>query len=252
MRRVIPSSRASCSLSVSRDILNKRTPGSIFFFQYKMSGEAHPKRWLIAYNSISAALWSVVLFNTAFLGLAVGQPFLFEKTAVITTAIQCCAVIEIYNSAAGHVKSPIFTTTTQVFSRLMIVLGIMTVLPNSPANYHWCYATLCLSWSITEIIRYSYYSANLKDPGAVSPTLTWLRYTTFYVLYPTGVSSELAMIYFSLGEATSQVGSWYAWFLKLIMLTYAPGFYMLYTYMIKQRKKVLGPKAKTEKNKKVE
>ena len=205
---------------------------------------SHPNKGLIAYNSISASLWTIVLFNTIFLGASLGQPLLFDKTNKITTAIQTLAVVEIYNSLVGNVKSPLFTTTTQVFSRLLIVWGICQALPNSPANSHWCYITLSLSWSITEIIRYSYYATNLAGP--VPQWLTWLRYTTFYVLYPTGVSSEISMIYLSLNEASAVLGDWYKWTLIAIICTYPPGFYMLYTYMIKQRKKVLGTKKKLQ------
>ncbi|KAK6890273.1 Very-long-chain (3R)-3-hydroxyacyl-CoA dehydratase PHS1 [Candida tropicalis] len=139
---------------------------------------AQPNKYLIAYNSISASLWSIVLFNTVFLGATVGQPYVFEKTNKTTTIIQTLAVIEIFNSLVGLVRSPLFTTFTQVLSRLLLVWGIHQYLPNSPANFHWCYITLCLSWSITEIIRYSYYASNLT--GGVPYFLTWLRYTTFY------------------------------------------------------------------------
>ena len=90
---------------------------------------SHPNKWLIAYNSISASLWTIVLFNTIFLGASLGQPLLFDKTNKITTAIQTLAVVEIYNSLVGNVKSPLFTTTTQVFSRLLIVWGICQALP---------------------------------------------------------------------------------------------------------------------------
>lgn len=210
---------------------------------------ADPKpapRWLISYNLISASLWSVVLFNTLFLSVFLGQPLLFDKTNVILTMVQCLAVIEIVNAATGVVRSPIFTTVTQVFSRLLIVLGICQLLPQSPANTHWCYITLTLSWSITEIIRYLYYAANLASPQTVPHFLTWLRYTTFYVLYPTGVASEVGMIYLSLGEARRVVGDGYYYLLVAILFTYPPGLYMLYTYMIKQRKKVLGSKQKTQ------
>ncbi|ODV70315.1 PTPLA-domain-containing protein [Hyphopichia burtonii NRRL Y-1933] len=210
---------------------------------------AEPNKWLIAYNSISSSFWSIVLFNTVFLGSLEGQPILFNKTNLILTVIQCFAVVEIFNSALGIVKSPIVTTTAQVFSRLLLVLGIMQLLPNSPANYHWCYITLTLSWSITEIIRYSYYASNLSNPNGVPYFLTWLRYSTFWVLYPTGVSSEIAMIYLSLDEAKNSIGSWYYYFLIATIATYAPGFYTLYTYMIKQRKKVLG-KISTNSNEK--
>lgn len=195
---------------------------------------------LIAYNSISASLWSVVFFNTVFLSLALGQPTLFEKTNIITTVIQTFAVIEVYNCVTGIVRSPVLTTAVQVSSRLLVVYGICQLLPESPANFHLAYISLSLSWSITEIIRYSYYASNLS--GGVPGWLTWLRYTTFYVLYPSGVFSETYMIYLSLGEAERVVGTWYAWALKFILATYIPGFYMLYTYMIKQRKKVLGKK----------
>lgn len=201
---------------------------------------AHPKKWLIAYNSISASLWSIVLFNTVFLGALLGQPHLFDKTNVVLTLVQLCAVVEIVNSVTGVVKSPVFTTVSQVLSRLLIVLGIMQLLPDSPANHHWVYTTLTLSWAVTEIVRYSYYAANLKDAASVPYWLTWLRYSLFYVLYPTGVASEVSMIYMSLGAAKETVGAWYLWLLFAILFTYPPGLYTLYTYMIRQRKKVLG------------
>lgn len=206
---------------------------------------SHPKKWLIAYNSISASLWSIVLFNTIFLGALLGQPLLFEKSGLILTVVQCGAVIEIYNSVTGTVKSPVFTTVSQVFSRLLIVLGIMQLLPQSPANHHWVYITLSLAWSVTEVVRYSYYASNLTDAANVPQWLTWMRYSLFYVLYPCGVASEMTMIYLSLSEAERVVGSWYSWLLFAILFTYPPGLYTLYTYMIKQRKKVLG-KPKTE------
>lgn len=208
--------------------------------QFTTKEAAHPKRWLIAYNSISSSLWSVVLFNTVFLSLVFGQPLLFEKLRVFLIVTQCLAIIEVVNSATGVVKSPIFTTASQVASRLLIVLGIFLVLPYSPANYHWVYISLNTAWAVTEIVRYSYYASNLKDPQNVPYVLTWLRYSLFYVLYPAGVASEVSIIYLSLGEAERVVGAWYSWFLFAILFTYPPGLYSLYTYMIKQRKKVLG------------
>ncbi|KAI5959958.1 uncharacterized protein KGF55_005190 [Candida pseudojiufengensis] len=199
-----------------------------------------PNRWLVVYNSLSASLWSIIFFNTIFLSLVLGQPYVYLKTNFINTIIQSFAIFEIINSAIGLVKSPIFTTVTQVFSRLLIVWGIHQFIPNSPANYHWSYITLLLSWSITEIIRYSYYAQNLRND--VPDWLTWLRYSTFYILYPTGVFSEIYQILLSLNN----VGYYYQLFLKIILVTYIPGFYMLYTYMIKQRKKVLGKTKKLE------
>lgn len=135
--------------------------------------------------------------------------------------------------------------------------------------------SLIFAWSITEVIRYSFYA--LKEVGSVPALLTWLRYTTFIVLYPIGVSSELAMVWLALPELR-RTGLWsldmpnqfnmvfdYHVFCILMMLAYAPGtpslyhslphtfwqpgtmqllefrvgFPPLYMYMFKQRKKVL-------------
>ena len=47
---------------------------------------------------------------------------------------------------------------------------------------------MVLAWSLTEVIRYSFYACALlgKEPYP----LLYLRYTTFLVLYPLGASSE--------------------------------------------------------------
>ena len=47
---------------------------------------------------------------------------------------------------------------------------------------------MVLSWSITEVIRYTHFA--LTQLGYEAHILLWLRYTTFYILYPTGSSSE--------------------------------------------------------------
>lgn len=219
-------------------------PSSVTMSTEKKSQSANLKQkrsqgWLVLYNQASASLWSIVLFNTVFLSILVGQPDLFKTTNRITTIIQTLALVEVYNSAVGIVRSPVLTTVSQVASRLLVVYGIFQVLPNSPANSHWAYITLSLSWSITEIIRYLYYAQNISSNGQPAKILTILRYNLFFVLYPSGVASEIGMIVLSLGEAEKVVGAWYKWFLIVIIGVYAPGFYTLFTHMLKQRKKAL-------------
>ena len=52
---------------------------------------------------------------------------------------------------------------------------------------------MILAWSITEVIRYAFYAFSLL--GSEPPrALTYLRYTTFYVLYPLGAGSEAFLI----------------------------------------------------------
>lgn len=197
------------------------------------------KRQLVLYNNISAMLWIMVLGNTLFIGTLLGQPLFFEKTSRLLTFIQSLALYEVYNSVVGNVRSPVLTTLMQVSSRLLVVYGIFTLLPNSPANGHWSYITLNVAWSVTEIVRYFFYAQSIITSGAPPKLLTWLRYNLFFVLYPLGVGSELAMIYMSLGEAEAQVGAAFKWFLVAAMLTYAPGFPVLFGHMLKQRKKVM-------------
>lgn len=92
---------------------------------------------------------------------------------------------------------------------------------------------LLLAWGITEVIRYPFYA--MKELGEVPFALTWLRYTTFIVLYPLGVSSELAMVWLALPELR-RTGVWsapmpnvlnfdfhYHTLCFLVMLAYAPG-----------------------------
>jgi len=55
---------------------------------------------------------------------------------------------------------------------------------------------MVLAWSITEVIRYSFYAFNLL--GYNPYVLLWLRYTTFFILYPVGASSEAFLMYATL------------------------------------------------------
>lgn len=101
--------------------------------------------------------------------------------------------------------------------------------------------------------------------------LLYLRYNTFYILYPLGISSECALIYHASRIASSQerlfprdnLASasasapelaaavraeyhrrrfWVAlrWTLWAVLAVYIPGSYVLYTHMMRQRGKVFG------------
>lgn len=58
---------------------------------------------------------------------------------------------------------------------------------------------MVLAWSVTEVIRYSFYAFTLL--GGVPYPLLWLRYTLFYILYPIGAGSEASLIYATLPKA---------------------------------------------------
>jgi very-long-chain (3R)-3-hydroxyacyl-CoA dehydratase len=83
---------------------------------------------------------------------------------------------------------------------------------------------MLLAWSFTEVVRYSYFVFNLSGVG-VPKLWTWLRYNTFLVLYPLGVACGPA----------GKVNELYAYGLYAILAIYVPGFYVLFTHMLKQR-----------------
>ncbi|OBZ70690.1 putative very-long-chain (3R)-3-hydroxyacyl-CoA dehydratase [Grifola frondosa] len=129
----------------------------------------------------------------------------------------------------------------QVSSRLYLVWGITYLFKKTRTNP--LYASMVLSWSLTEVVRYSFYAFALL--GSEPRFLLFLRYTLFYVLYPTGASSEAFLIYASLPLPSA------AWFAPtfdalhmnvrtVLFLIWWPGLYVMISYMVKQRRKVLG------------
>ncbi|KAH9828182.1 PTPLA-domain-containing protein [Teratosphaeria destructans] len=128
------------------------------------------------------------------------------------------------------------TTLMQVASRFLLVWGIVNNFPNTTSSSIF-YSTMLVAWSTTEVIRYSYFAVNLAY-GRVPNFMTWLRYNTFFVLYPLGISSECWLVYLSIAPARSWNAA-YEWVLKAILFVYVPGSYVLFTHMMAQRRKVL-------------
>ncbi|PVH97531.1 PTPLA-domain-containing protein [Periconia macrospinosa] len=205
-------------------------------------------QYLISYNAISAALWFGVLGRVLMFGHYYGLESgdVYEESERYTRLTQSLAVMEIVHSAIGVVRAPLFTTLTQVASRLLLVWGIGYNFPQT-TKYSPAYSTMLIAWSVTELIRYSYFVFLLGKSG-VPKLWTWLRYNTFFVLYPLGVASECWLVYSAIPPA-SKLDERYGYALWAILATYIPGFYMLFTHMLKQRSKVLKA-ARTEKAKK--
>lgn len=116
----------------------------------------------------------------------------------------------------------------QVASRYLLVWGIVPLFPRLAQSAG--YSSMLLAWSVTEVIRYSYFVLTLSGfrPAAVS----WLRYNTFYVLYPLGISSECWMIWRAVEPAKEWWGA-YAYLLQLILFIYVPGrFFLVHTRVL--------------------
>lgn len=67
---------------------------------------------------------------------------------------------------------------------------------------------MVLSWALTEVIRYTFYATSLV--GWEPAPLLWARYSTFFVLYPTGAGSEALVNFATLPISVASGGPWFA------------------------------------------
>ncbi|XP_015183394.1 PREDICTED: very-long-chain (3R)-3-hydroxyacyl-CoA dehydratase 2 [Polistes dominula] len=216
------------------------------------------KLYLIAYNAIEVIGWSYVFYILiSHYGDNASTLSLWDKIWLPLTFIQYSAYLEVIHCIIGFVPSNAFITLAQVSSRAFLILVLFS-LPWEFVESSLCLPYTVLSWSITEILRYLYYLLNIIS--CVPKFLTWLRYSTFMVLYPTGISGELWCIYYAIVYSMSHPELWsyalpnpwnftfsYLYLLIIIVLTYIPGSFILYSHMLSQRKKILGTKVAVKK-----
>lgn len=206
------------------------------------SAPASPKRqpsvlnktYLILYNFASAVAWSVVLGRTVSLLSQSGPQSVYAGVGEWTKWTQTVAAMEILHSLLGVVRAPLLTTLAQVSSRLLLVWPVVDMFPQL-AVQPW-YSSMLIAWSVTEVIRYSFFTMTIS--GFQPRPLTWLRYTTFYILYPIGISSECALIWKAI-EPAGELNTMYPWALYGILAIYVPGSFMLFTHMMSQRRKIM-------------
>ena len=105
---------------------------------------------------------------------------------------QTAAILEVLHSLVGLVRAPVFTTFSQVLSRENLLWAV--IVPFAQTHQMARFGSLIFAWSLTEVVRYSFYGCNLLL-GSAPYVLLWLRYTMFFLLYPLGVGSELALMY---------------------------------------------------------
>jgi len=211
------------------------------------------KVYLFLYNVIQVAGWSYILYQLINYYVLEGAEFrqqntLWDYTRVSVIIFQNAAFFEIINAFCGFVKSNPMVTLMQVFSRMMVVVGVVMATPTGKESPGLPIALF--AWAITEIIRYGYYALNLIK--FVPHFVTFLRYTTFIALYPIGVTGELLCFWWAQSYAKQNTvwslempNKWNATFsyftlLWMVMLSYIPFFPQLYMHMFSQRRKILG------------
>ncbi|KAJ6586858.1 PTPLA-domain-containing protein [Mycena vulgaris] len=175
----------------------------------------------------------------------------YSRVGGTVAIVQTCAILEVVHVLLGWVRSPLQTTAMQVASRLWIVWGIVQQFDVARTNP--LYTSAVLAWSLTEVVRYSFYASSLL--GYEPPILLYLRYTMFYVLYPVGAGSEAFLSYATLPfpSGIPSLKSFLGWSAPEyaragLFLVWWPSLYQLYTHMIVQRRKIIGnprPKSKT-------
>ena len=152
---------------------------------------------------------------------------------------QTLALLEVANAIFGLVRANPLTTAMQVASRILVVWGVVGAFPSIIATTKTfgprttnvagtkmgpiAYAGIVIAWGVTECIRYGFFvDKEGLGQGRVPSWLTWLRYNTFLVLYPLGISSECCLMYLAL-EPAQEAYPAYNLFLKAVMLIYVPG-----------------------------
>lgn len=213
------------------------------------------KSYLVFYNSVQTAGWSYILFQTVQYLLkhksAVG---LWKTQGIPIVVFQTLAAFEVLHSILRIVHANPALTFFQVASRIIHLWGI--VLPVEKIHNSPTLALTILAWSITEIVRYSYYCSQLL--GKPSKFHTWCRYSLFFLLYPAGVTGEVSSMLLSLDTIKKKqfysillpnplnISLSHYYIAILILLAYIPIFPQLFYHMVRQRKKVLSDAPKKE------
>lgn len=210
--------------------------------------------YLTVYNWAVFLGWSQVLLLAVKTLKDSGHEHVYNAVEKPLQLAQTAAVLEILHGLVGLVRSPITATLPQIGSRLYLTWIILYSFPE--IRSHFLVTSLVISWSITEIIRYSFFG--VKEVLGFAPSwLMWLRYSTFLLLYPTGISSEVGLVYFALpyikgsekyclrmpNKWNFSFDNFYA--AILVLGIYIPGSPHMYSYMLGQRKKALS-KSKRE------
>lgn len=81
---------------------------------------------------------------------------------------------------------------------------------------------MVLAWSAADLVRYLYFATRLVGGNQYSH-LIWTRYSAFYVLYPVGILSEMAVVYLAITEARSLGHQGHAWGYMAAATLYIPG-----------------------------
>ncbi|XP_042542072.1 very-long-chain (3R)-3-hydroxyacyl-CoA dehydratase 1 [Dipodomys spectabilis] len=204
--------------------------------------------WLTFYNIAMTAGWLVLAIAMVRFYMEKGtHRGLYKSIQKTLKFFQTFALLEIAHCLIGIVPTSVLVTGVQVSSRIFMVWLITHSI--KPIQNEESVVLFLVSWTVTEITRYSFYTFSLLDH--LPYFIKWARYNFFIILYPVGVAGELLTIYAALPYVKKSgmfsirlpnkynVSFDYYYFLLIIMASYIPLFPQLYFHMLRQRRKVL-------------
>ncbi|KAF8039893.1 hypothetical protein BT93_B2188 [Corymbia citriodora subsp. variegata] len=193
--------------------------------------------YLFAYNSLQAFGWSVSLFRilSSFI-ITKSVDGAYASAGELICLLQAAAFLEVLHGALGIVPSGVLFPLMQWAGRTHFLLAIVR--------------------RISEMIRYLHYALNCLK--CCPPWVTYLRYTTFIVLYPLGLASgEMWLMFQALPfikktdlyeDFFSIIPFNYYDFVRVLLLFYPFLWFKLYLHLFKQRRSKLGKRHEKKKN----
>jgi len=202
------------------------------------------RKYIISLYNLSQLLsWSYIL-SLLFLNLSQGNTTVLKDANVFRTLklVQELQYLDVFFALIGLSSTKVVPSFIQVTARNAVVWWAF---PYALESQYPLLAMLC--WCFAEIIRYSNY---INDSFSLG--LNWtkiLRYNAFILLYPAGVTGEFLsardakafltaqksdpnLELFGFDLKVSTLG-----FLKIFMLIVYPGLGLLFSHMLKLRKR---------------
>ncbi|TNJ27570.1 Protein tyrosine phosphatase-like protein [Giardia muris] len=185
--------------------------------------------YLAGYNALQILLWLICGVSMLAAVMAERPTEAFARVNRLYRYVQSLMVLDVVHNLVGLTRGKPVMTALQISSRVFIVWTVTPLFDFTPMH-----AVMYMAWTLTELIRYSYYLLKDKDIH----WLVWSRYSSFLILYPLGVFVGEVPLIVKAGLA-APTGSIRRILCSFALCTYLPGFPALFRYMLRQRRTAL-------------
>ncbi|XP_074295116.1 uncharacterized protein LOC141622982 [Silene latifolia] len=201
--------------------------------------------YLFIYNSAQAIGWAVAFYRII-VGFLATKSFngAYASSGDLVCLLQKVAFLEVIHGALGIVPSGVLLPLLQWGGKshyLLAIIRNINEVQESPSIF-----TTFFGWCIGEFVRYSYYS--LYCIGNCPCWSTFIRYTAFIPIYPSGLAGEMWLMYCALpyiknkdlyGDLFSALPFTYSTVVQAILVCYPFLWLKLYMHLLKQRESKL-------------